>query len=68
MYGAKEVSLLTSKSKSSAYELINKLQKEFLKEDNTRIIINGKIPINYFNKVVLGIDSSESQIKEQKSS
>lgn len=68
MYGANEVSILTGRSQSSAYDFIKKLQKEFKKEDKTRVIVNGKIPINYFNKVVLGIDSTESQIKEQKSS
>jgi len=68
MYGAKDISKLTGRSLTSSYEFIKKLQTQFKNEDSTRIIINGKIPINYFNKVVLGIDSSESQLKEQKSS
>jgi len=64
MYGAKDISKLTGRSIASAYEFIKKLQEQFKKEDNTRIVINGKIPIYYFNKVVLGIDSVESQIKK----
>ena len=62
MYDANAVMMITGRSKSSAYEFIKKLQQMLKEENPNSFIINGKIPIQYFNKHVLNIDSNESQV------
>lgn len=60
MYNWRDVSELCKCSKSYAYELIRKLQEILKKEYPNAIIIPGKIPKQYFNRFVLGIEKDEN--------
>lgn len=64
MYGAKEVMILTGYKESKARNVIKKLQEQLKKESPNYIPLSARIPIYYFNKNVLCIDSEESQIKK----
>ena len=60
MYGWREVSKHCNCSKSYAYVLIKKLQVLLKKDFPDVIIIPGKIPKQFFERLVLGIDSNNN--------
>jgi hypothetical protein len=56
MYSKKEISNILRCSESKAYSILRKLQ-ELLKEEKPEVIIvKGRIPINYFEKKILGME------------
>ena len=56
MYSKKEISAILQCSESKAYSILRKLQ-ELLKEEKPGVIIvKGRIPINYFEKKILGME------------
>lgn len=54
MYGVKEIMEITKYGKSKSYRIIEMIQNQMKKEDKNVIIIGKRVPINYFEKYVLG--------------
>ena len=52
-YNAKDVQEITGCSKSLAYEIIRKLKESFEKKYPESISIQGKIPIWYFEEIMM---------------
>ncbi len=52
-YNAKDVQKITECSQSLAYEIIRKLRESFANEYPEAILIQGKIPIWYFEKKMM---------------
>ncbi len=52
-YNAKDVQEITGCSKSLAYEIIRKLRNSFEKKYPESISIQGKIPIWYFEEIMM---------------
>lgn len=52
-YTAKDIVRITGVSKSSAYEIIKKLQTTFEKNFPDAIKLQGKIPIWYFEDIMM---------------
>jgi len=56
MYSKKEISRILQCSESKAYSILRKLQ-DLLKEEKPEVIIvRGRIPKNYFEKKILGME------------
>jgi hypothetical protein len=52
-YSAKDIQKITECSKSMAYDIIRKLREKFSQEYPDAITIQGKIPIWYFEKIMM---------------
>ena len=52
-YSAKDIQKITECSKSMAYGIIRKLREKFSQEYPDAITIQGKIPIWYFEKIMM---------------
>ena len=52
-YNAKDIQEIANCSKSLAYEIIRKLKEKFEKKYPDAITIQGKIPIWYFEKIMM---------------
>ena len=52
-YNAKDIQKVVECSQSLAYEIIRKLKEKFKKEYPDAITIEGKIPIWYFEKIMM---------------
>ena len=52
-YTAKDIQQIVGVGKSSAYEIISKLQESFKKQFPDTIKIQGKIPIWYFEDIMM---------------
>lgn len=59
-YNAKDVQMITGCSKSLAYEIIAKLREKFSNEYEDAITIQGKIPIWYFEKIMMNKKGSDN--------
>lgn len=57
-YGASSIQKITGCKQTFAYDLIRKLQTSFKKEYPEAIVIQGKIPIWYFEKKLLNKGNS----------
>ena len=58
-YNAKDIQQITGASKSLSYEIIRKLRKSFKKKYPESIDIQGKIPIWYFEKIMMNKEQKE---------
>lgn len=58
-YNVNDVKQIIGCGKSYAYEIISKLKERFSKEYPDAIVINGKIPIWYFEKVMMSKERSD---------
>lgn len=56
MYTVEDVMKITGYKKSRAYEIIKKVQQQMQRENKNVIILNGRIPIKYFDKYVVCIN------------
>lgn len=52
-YNAKDIEKIIECSKSMAYEILRKLRERFEEEYPDSITIQGKIPIWYFEKIMM---------------
>lgn len=52
-YNAKDIKEVVSCGKSKAYEILNELIKRFNKEYPNAITIKGRIPIWYFEEIMM---------------
>lgn len=52
-YDVKDIQKITECSKSLAYDIIRKLREKFSQEYPEAITIQGKIPIWYFEKIMM---------------
>lgn len=59
-YNAKDVQTITGCSKSLAYDIIRKLRKSFEKKYPESISIQGKIPIWYFEKIMMNKEGDKN--------
>ncbi len=55
MYGVKDIMKITGYGETKCYRIIEKLQNQMKKENPNVIIIGKRIPIQYFEKHVLGL-------------
>lgn len=63
MYGAKEVMAITGYEEAKSREIIRNVQDMIKDNDNPNYIsLKGRVPIRYFNKYILCIESDESQV------
>ena len=53
-YSAKDIQKIIGCGSTKSYDIVNKLQQSFKKEYPNTIIIQAKIPIWYFEKIMLG--------------
>lgn len=60
-YNAKDVQTITGCSKSLAYDIIRKLRKSFEKKYPESISIQGKIPIWYFEKIMMNKEGDKNE-------
>ncbi len=51
-YTAKDIQTITGVKQTLSYDILNKLQKKFSKEYPDAIIIQGKIPKWFFEKIM----------------
>lgn len=58
-YSARDIKQITGCGTTKSYDLINKLQEMFKKEYPNAIMIQAKIPIWYFEKIMLGKERSD---------
>lgn len=61
MYGVKDIMEITGYQISKCYRIIEMLQDKMKKEDPNVIIIGKRIPINVFEKYVLGKNDKKEQ-------
>lgn len=54
MYGVKDIMKITGYQKSKCYRIIEIIQEKMKKDDSNVIIIGKRVPIQYFEKYVLG--------------
>ena len=52
-YNAKDIQKITECSKSKSYEILRQLREKFENEYPDSITIQGKIPIWYFEKIMM---------------
>ena len=52
-YGAKDIQKITDCSQAKAYSIIRQIQDKFYKEYPDVIPIQGKVPIWYFEKIMM---------------
>ncbi len=64
-YGVKDVQAVTGASKSLAYEIIRKLKESFEKKYPEAIQIQGKIPIWYFEEIMMNKKKDDSYEKKE---
>lgn len=60
-YNAKDVQTITGCSKSLAYDIIRKLRKSFEKKYPESISIQGRIPIWYFEKIMMNKEGDKNE-------
>lgn len=53
-YSAKDIQKIVGCGNTKSYDIVNKLQQSFKKEYPNTITIQAKIPIWYFEKIMLG--------------
>ena len=58
-YNAKDIQAITGASQSLSYEIIRKLRKSFEKKYPDAISIQGKIPIWYFEDIMMNKKKGE---------
>lgn len=58
-YTAKDIQQIVGCGNTKSYDIIVKLQEKFKKEYPDTITIQAKIPIWYFEKIMLGIERSD---------
>lgn len=59
-YNVQDIQQITGASQSLAYEIIRKLRKSFQKKYPESISIQGKIPIWYFEKIMMNKEGKEN--------
>lgn len=60
-YNAKDVQAITGCSKSLAYDIIRRLRESFEKKYPESISIQGKIPIWYFEKIMMNKEGDKNE-------
>lgn len=59
-YNAKDIQQITGSSQSLAYKIIRELRESFERKFPDAITIQGKIPIWYFEKIMMNKKEEES--------